>query len=259
RGFDSGCRRAMRARFIYRALKARWRDQRLEIALARALIKPGDRVVDAGANKGAYLYWLQKAVGPGGKVFAYEPQPQLAQYLNRARASMQWQNVLVRDLALSNSSGKAHLHVPGPGVSPGASLEANALSQTTGSSYECSIDTLDHQLENEHPVSFLKIDVEGHELALFAGAQQTLREERPILLFECEARHLAQHSMQDVFNFLRNFLYDGYLLRGSALLPVSQFDRSIHQARNTVRFWDEPNYFNNFLFVPSGFELPQFL
>ena len=51
----------MRLRFLYRAFKARYRDQRHELRAVRTLIQRGDTVVDIGANKGAYLYWLQKA------------------------------------------------------------------------------------------------------------------------------------------------------------------------------------------------------
>ena len=46
-------------------------------------IRPGDVAVDVGANKGSYLRWLSRAAGPG-KVVAFEPQPQLAAYLERA-------------------------------------------------------------------------------------------------------------------------------------------------------------------------------
>ena len=39
------------------------------------------------------------------------------------------------------------------------------------------------------PVSLIKCDVEGHEGEVFRGAEQLLRQDRPILLFECEQRH----------------------------------------------------------------------
>jgi FkbM family methyltransferase len=120
----------MKLRFLYRAWKARSRDQRLEIEVARALIRPGDLVVDAGANKGAYLYWLRQFVGPNGIVLAYEPQPELANYLQRARSAFRWTNVHIQPIALSNRTGKSTLHVPGSGISPGASLESSVLKRS---------------------------------------------------------------------------------------------------------------------------------
>ena len=240
----------MKLRFLHRAWKARLRDQRQEIALAFALIRPGDTVVDAGANKGSYTYWLRKAVGPGGKALAFEPQPKLAQYLEEARARFNWANVTVREVALSDTGGTGRLHVPGGGVSPGASLEA-----VGGDTFECRVATLDDELAGR-PVTFLKIDVEGHELALFRGAEQTLRACQPALLFECEARHLTKHTMQEVFDFLTNRGYDGYLLRRRDLLPIAEFRPETHQKMNGPQFWDAQDYYNNFLFCSARHPLP---
>jgi FkbM family methyltransferase len=237
----------VKARYLYRAWKARYRDQRLEISLALKNIRPGDVVVDAGANKGAYTYWLRRATGPKGRVLAYEPQASLAAYLQRACVTFGWNNVVVRQIALSDRAGIAKLHVPGGGVSPGASLEAVTSGEET---FECAVETLDRELKEER-VSFLKVDVEGHELALFKGAEQTLRTHRPCILFECEARHLARHSMQDVFNYLLGLRYRGSLLAGDKLLPLQEFKPEIHQRQSGPRFWDAKDYFNNFFFCPA--------
>lgn len=242
----------MKARFLYRAWKARLRDQQLEINAAQSFIRPGDLVIDAGANKGAYLYWLRRFAGPTGAVLAYEPQPSLARYLEQACFRFAWQNVQVQPIALSDHAGKSMLHIPGSGVSPGASLESSALDEMDGSRIECLIDTLDHQLRGRGPLRFLKVDVEGHELALFQGALETLEAHHPTLLFECEQRHLTRHRMEDVFAFLRGLGYGGFLLQRKSLLPIEQFDVTIHQARTGERFWDSPQYFNNFLFTAGA-------
>ena len=221
----------------------------------RALARPGDVAVDAGANKGAYVYWLQRAVGPTGRVLAFEPQPALAAYLERAKQALGWSNVDVRDVALSDHSGTSVLHVPGTGASPGASLEPGAIASVAGRTFECAVDTLDRQLEGQPPLRFLKVDVEGHELALFRGARATLERNRPHLLFECEARHLTAHSVDDVFAHLFGLGYKGFLLRGRALLPVDQFDVDRHQPRSGPDFWKRDDYYNNFLFVATGFDV----
>src|SRR5262245_18107915 len=222
----------MKTRFLYRAWKARLRDQRLEIRIAQGLIGPGDLVVDAGANQGAYLYWLRWFAGQRGAVHAYEPQPELAKYLQEVCSEFQWKNVQVEAVALSNRVGKSMLHVPGTGVSPGASLENGVLEKMEGTSFECEVDTLDHQLRGRQGLTFLKVDVEGHEFALFEGAVETLRRDGPALLFECEARHLTKHEMQDVFSFLKKLGYEGYFLGTRSLRRVEQFEPKVHQARD---------------------------
>ena len=213
----------------------------------RAMVRPGDTVADIGANKGAYLYWLRHAVGTSGQVFAFEPQPTLADYLREACIKLNWANVQVNEVALSDAAGIARLHVPGEGESPEASLE-NSISEVGGHAYDCKTDTLDRQLKDAARVSFLKIDVEGHELQMFRGAQNILTRHSPALLFECEARHLRHHTMQDVFDFLRGLGYAGEFFSGMGLRPLSEFDPKKHQRQDGPRFWDQPGYCNNFLF-----------
>ena len=244
----------MKLRFVYRAWRARFRDQRLEIALIRALVRPGDFVVDVGANKGAYVYWLRGAVGRTGAVFAYEPQPPLAAYLRRACETFRWTNVAVHELALSNHAGSSMLHVPGTGSAPGASLES-AARDAPGRAIECRLNTLDAELEGRAPLRFLKVDVEGHELAVFQGAERTLDRFHPPILFECEERHLGSHSMADVFSHLERLGYQGFLLLDKALLPVARFEPKVHQRRHGRDFWKQRGYHNNFLFVERGFQL----
>ena len=241
----------MKARFVYRALKARYRDQRREIQAALSVLKAGDVAIDVGAHKGSYLFWLRKAVGSTGSVFAYEPQPALAAYLRTVSAGMGWQNVFVRDCALSDSTGVRTLSVPGSGDSPGASLERAIVESEPCRSYECIVDTVDRQFCEVERIAFLKVDVEGHELQVFRGAEATLSRCRPVILFECEARHLTSHTVQDVFRYLGQLGYAGTFFSPRGLLPLREFDPRIHQKSDTDRFWDARDYCNNFLFKPD--------
>jgi len=245
---------AARARFAYRAYRARWRDQRAEMREMLRLIHPGDVAVDIGAHKGAYLYWMQKAVGARGKVCAFEPQPQLHEYLAWAVPVMGWENVELSPLAISDRQGTATIRVPaGRGkTSPGASLEpAHGAGGGEPGGYEvqCSVDTLDRIFAGRKAPSFIKCDVEGHELSVFRGAARVLGERGPALLFECEQRHLSAHGLQDVFGFLQKLGYAGQFFAQGELLPLARFDPSIHQRQAGERFWDRKDYSNNFLFV----------
>jgi FkbM family methyltransferase len=241
----------MKARFLYRAWKARYRDQRPELRALRSSLRAGDTAVDVGANKGAYLYWMRHAVGESGKVFAFEPQARLAAYLLGVVSEMNWTNVSIRGVALSDASGTRALHIPGAGDSPGASLEDAVRATGTCRDEVCETDTLDRQLVDEK-VSLIKVDVEGHELAVFRGAERTLAQSRPALLFECEARHLTSHTMRDVFAFLEARGYEGWFFTPEGLTPVAKFDQALHQRRGPGRFWKEPGYRNNFLFRPAS-------
>ncbi len=238
----------MKAHYLYRAFKARFRDQRPELRALLSVLRRGDVAVDVGANKGAYLYWLRKAVGAEGKVFAFEPQSRLADYLGAVTAAMRWDNVVVNDCALSDSVGVGTLHVPGSGDSPGASLEPSSLTDQPGQRCECRLETLDHLLADVGRVAVLKVDVEGHELQVFRGALGILSRDKPLILFECEERHLKNHGMREVFAFLENLGYSGEFFSPQGLRPLDAFDPAVHQKHESERFWDAPDYCNNFLF-----------
>jgi FkbM family methyltransferase len=240
-----------RARFLYRALRARYRDQRSEILAMSRLLSDGDHAVDVGANKGSYTFWMRHAVGPGGRVHAFEPQPELAAYLRATCAAMRWENVEIREAAASDRSGQATLRVPGSGPSPGASLEASAVAESSSRGVSCETVRLDDALAGAERVAFVKVDVEGHELAVFRGAAEILARDSPALIFECEARHLgADSAPADVFAFLEALGYAGSFFSPSGLRPVAGFDPAVHQRRGPGRVWKEPGYVNNFLFLP---------
>ena len=78
-----------------------------------------------------------------------------------------------------------------------------------------------------------------------------LRRARPVLLFECEQRHLATHRVADVFRELEGYGYRGEFFGPEGLRPIAEFRPEEHQSTDGDRFWDRPGYCNNFLFVPA--------
>jgi hypothetical protein len=98
----------------------------------------------------------------------------------------------------------------------------------------------------------MKIDVEGHELAVFRGARETLRRDSPVLVFECENRHISGDDVFMVLDYLRSLGYDGSFVCRGALMPISGFDPAIHQRQVGERFWDRKDYCNNFVMRKKG-------
>ena len=196
-------------RFLHRVWRYRLKVERAEIQAIRQHIEPGDTVIDIGAHKGAFTYWMSRAVGPRGKVLAFEPQPELSDYLNRAINRLRLNNVEVIESALSNRSGRATLYRATQQVSPGASLEVDP--STAEDSFEVQICPLDDVLAERgiKSVSLIKCDAEGHELKVFEGGRSILSRCRPHLLFECETQHHWGRSIQGVFDYLSELGYRG--------------------------------------------------
>ena len=238
-----------RARLVYRAYRYRWKNDPAEITFVRQHVIPGSVAVDVGAHKGGYTYWLARGVGAAGHVYAFEPQPALA---GKLRQSFDAGRVTVENAGVSDREGSMRLHIPTDGrPSPGASLETTGTATATGHSIEVRVVALDRYL-GELPargrrVSFLKCDVEGHELNVFRGAEQLLRRDRPVLLFECEQRHHGGRPIAEVFTYLEELGYSGRFFDGSRLAPLAEFDPRRHQASP-----DAPGYCNNFVFTVTS-------
>ena len=232
----------MKARFLWRAHRARILDQSTELALIRRHTKPGDLACDVGANKGSYLYWMSRWAE---RVVAFEPQPGLASYLRTLADGLPLRNVMIEQKGVSDHSGVLTLYMPSVN-SPEASLVPIEGAQKV----DVPVVSLDDYFAAGERPAMLKIDVEGHELGVFRGADRILHEDRPVLLFECEQRHLQTGSVFDCFRHLEARGYAGRFIHGRALKPVSEFDLAIHQNQTGDRFWREPGYSNNFLFEP---------
>lgn len=242
-GGDGVCiSRWMKARFLWRAHRARMLDQAAELALIRRYTKPGDLACDVGANKGSYLYWMARWAK---RVVAFEPQPGLASYLETISAALPLRNVTVEQKGVSDHSGVLELYMPSVN-SPEASLVPIAGALTV----QVPVVALDDYFDPSERLAVLKIDVEGAELDVFRGADRILRQDRPVLLFECEQRHLRAGSVFDCFRHLEARGYTGRFIQGKTLKPVSEFDLALHQSQMGDRFWREPDYSNNFLFEP---------
>lgn len=231
---------------LFRAWRYRYKLDHAEISYLLKALKHGDVAVDIGAHKGGYSYWMLHAVGKHGRVFAFEPQPALAQYLLHIKTLFRFDNYTLNHCGLSSSPGEMHLAVPGSGVSPGASFEPGLL-KGEQQSYLVRVDTLDHYFSSMSMVkiAFIKCDVEGHELEVFRGGEHILRTQQPILMFECEDRHHLRYSSQDVFDFLLGMGYRGYFFYRGVLHPLDQLTELGHA---TI---DSPDYVNNFIFSPA--------
>ena len=251
------------ARFVWRAVAYRLRRNRHELAALRRHIGSGDTVIDIGSHKGGFLYWLVRYVGPRGHVYAFEPQPQLAAYLRQIVGRRGWMNVTLEEAAVSDRAGSLDLRVPAaPGqTSPGATL-APFGDDGGGPQHRVRVPVIAldeylaaHTAGPSGPaagtrVTAIKCDVEGHELEVFRGAERTLREHRPVLLFECEARHMTGGlTPANVFAYLEGLGYRGQFFSPAGLRPLEEFRLDLHQRRGEGRFWQARGYCNNFLFV----------
>lgn len=149
-----------------------------EVDLFRQCLRPGDVALDIGANLGAHTLPLAQLVGPGGAVFAFEPQRILFQILCGNVALNELPNVHALPVALGRAAGRTK--VPALDYRGAVNFGGVSLGGTHGE--DVPVLTLD-QLEVSK-VKLIKIDVEGMELEVLAGAKATLARCRPLLYVE---------------------------------------------------------------------------
>ncbi len=163
-------------------------------------------MLDIGANKGVFSIYMSRAAGPDGRLIAFEAQPELGRHLIDVKESFGLDNMTFVNQGLSSEVGTLTMHRSEAG-SGGASFEFGHGDDLE--TIEIPVIRLDDYVaENDiGTVSFIKCDVEGHELPVFKGGEQLLRRDMPTLLFEC---HMAEAQDGELFNYLTGLGYDGW-------------------------------------------------
>jgi FkbM family methyltransferase len=231
---------------LYTALRARRNLKRYEpeLAVLPLLVDPNRTSVDAGANRGTYTYFLSKL---SRHVYAYEPNPAMRWILQRAAA----RNVSVLPMALSDRTGTAEFAVPKKQTTfrnNAGSLEVAQLASESPElvKFPVSIARLDDQGVSD--VGFIKIDVEGHEREVLAGARQVIERDRPVLLIEM-MEELAPGETNTNLQFVEQLGYQSFLLVGQKMVDY----RTACGMTEIGTGWDRRNPHlrsNNVIFLP---------
>jgi FkbM family methyltransferase len=227
------------AHFLIRCLRYRFRTEKLQLKTMMGLHLKGATVLDIGANKGIYCFWMMRAVGPSGNVIAFEPQLEMCDGIERQKLRFNWSNLRVMNVALSDLDGQKSLSRQRIGDGS-ATLEATRRRNTdaTLNVQVTKLDTIADEIFSK--LKFIKCDVEGHERNVFLGGEQTIRRYRPVVQFEST---VTDPRTQDIFQFFRGLGYSGVLLLGNTYLHYSNPDNVPHYKFGMVGHRD-------FLFFP---------
>ncbi len=198
---------------LHRFWRYRLSSEKDSIAFLRSQNLRHTTVLDLGANKGAYSYWLAKAVGPKGKVLALEPQPELIPLLTEIKDTFQLANLQIINKAASNHQGMLPMHRKYEG-------HGGAMITHQGQLKVPSV-RLDDLIGHGSQVSYIKCDVEGHELEALQGAHALIQRNLPII--QVEVHHKAAMGGK-LFSFLENLGYKGSFIHRKQRIPISHLD-----------------------------------
>ncbi|HEY1404657.1 MAG TPA: FkbM family methyltransferase [Pyrinomonadaceae bacterium] len=146
-----------------------------ETELLHRLVKPGDTVLDIGANIGYYTLILARLVGEHGKVYAFEPDPTNYELLRRNIELNGYKNVVPVMKATSNKNGTLRLYL----CQDNKAMHRVYESQYCDGFIEIEAVRLDDYFAGrEENIDFIKIDIEGAEYAALEGMTTLLRKSR---------------------------------------------------------------------------------
>jgi FkbM family methyltransferase len=195
-------------------------DQTL-VTTMRPLVQRGTTALDIGANIGFYTMMMARWVGPEGQVLSFDPDPDALRRLRRHTELNALSNVVSVPKAVSDQNEMLAFRVLGNGWSQVIG-EDNGASEGVISVDCVRLDDF-MSTRNVESVSFMKIDVENHEVRVLQGGRETLKRYSPHLIIEVHSAESLRGCTLELFAL-------GYDVRPMDNGPM--FERIMQAAKN---------------------------
>ena len=211
-----------------------------ELSIISNFTDKNKEAVDVGVYRGVYTYKLSKEFK---HVHAFEPNPLIYPFLEKNLTKIV-KNMTLKNLALSDSNGDVNLRIPSRSKSIfktnyeeiyklGCATIHEGNKIDNKNNFKVKKIKLDDLLEDKN-ISFVKIDVEGHEREVITGSKKIIKKNKPVLLVEIEERH-NNFPILDTIEFIKNFGYNSYFVADGNVKDVKKLK--------------DINSENNFLFI----------
>ena len=210
-------------------------DVMLDRAVER-LVRPDSNCVDVGCHLGSMLSLLTRTA-PDGKKIAFEPTPQSAAWLRK-----RFGDVDLREVAVAEEPGETTFHISTD--VPGYSSLGASSAQGATEEVQVRVSTLDAELLDGDPIDFLKLDVEGAELAALRGGAAFFAKHRPKVQFECSTSTCEAfgYTPVDLFDlFTGEMDYAVLSLQGALTAELPTLPREVYAHMHTYP-WGGFNY-----------------
>jgi FkbM family methyltransferase len=186
-----------------------------EMAFVSRFLRPGMTVLDIGAHHGMYSLLASRRVGPTGRVVAFEPSPRERQALRRHLQLNRAGNVDVEEFAVGDSAAEAELFVAELRNDGCNSLRPPVVAAESIPVHVVKLDDWLPQCKLP-PVDFVKMDVEGGELAALQGASASFQAGfRPVILAEVQDVRTEPwgYPAREIIRFLERYSYRWFSLK----------------------------------------------
>ena len=211
-----------------------------ELQLLKKIIIPETDTIDVGVYRGVYSYEMAKY---SKMVHAFEPNPIIFKDIE-LNLSKIIKNINFYNFALSDNENKVLLKVPIRNKNYDKDNYEEYYQMGRATIHEQNvmgdIETFEiksKKLDNftfSNRISFIKIDVEGHEMSVIKGAENTIKQYKPTLLVEIEEKHSKQKVLESI-NYINSLGYESFF-----------YDNELKNTNNLNNL----NMYNNFIFKP---------
>lgn len=207
----------------------RWYEIDTQSVIA-TLLPRGGTFIDIGANIGMATLSAASAVGPEGKIIAFEPNPAVADIFRRSMRRNGLESIVeLHNAAIADTDGTMPMFVPSS--NHGESSLAGGSEGREGKSIDVTTTTAAFLLELPR-IDLVKIDVEGFELHVLKTLRSTLERFRPPVISEVMDEHLSRAgtTSQDLRDCMADIGYlpfgigienHGLFCQRAQLLPVT--------------------------------------
>jgi len=201
-----------------------------EIKLVKNFIIPGTDSIDVGVYRGVYSYEMSKY---SKIVHSFEPNPILLSHIEKNLKKI-IKNINFYNFALSDEHSIVPLKVPIRNKNYNkdnyeehyqmgrASIHnENKFDDFEVFNVEC------QKLDNfnfSNKISFIKIDVEGHEMEVIKGAEKTIKNNKPILLVEIEEQY-TKKNINDTLRYINSLGYNSFYFNDSKLVNTNNLNK----------------------------------
>ena len=203
----------------------------LEWEAIKLAVRAGDSCLDVGANIGVMTVLMSRLAGPTGHVIAAEPQPSVFGILVDLLERNGCHNATPLQALLMDRCGAAELHVSQAtplGVGSSAVMQEN---DSTASIRVAAV-TIDALYDGQRGVDYIKIDAEGAERLILAGARSTLAQYQPVVQVEVHGQYMEEpaETISALFAGMAELGYRSMNLASRVETDAAAFLRDTHHS-----------------------------